>query len=67
VVALKFTPHTEYDELQKTISVYFRDGDFQFEKISEKIDLLVDQEGSIIGCRLHVAGEFQKIVLDDFK
>jgi len=64
---LKFTPHTEYDEFKKTISVHFKDGDFQFEKISEKIDLMTDNQGSIVGCRLHVAGEFRKIALDDFK
>ena len=65
---MNFSPHTEYDEFQKIISVRLKDGVVsKIEKIADKIDILVDQEGSTIGCRLHIAGDFRRILLDDFK
>jgi hypothetical protein len=56
------------DEKLKSIDVVFEAGDFQTQKINEKIEIFkCNSSDKLVGCRIYIAGEFIKITPDDFK
>jgi hypothetical protein len=61
-------PYFTFNEKLKSIDVVFEAGEFQTQKINEKIDFFKCTSSSkLIGCRIYIAGEFIKITPDDFK
>lgn len=61
-------PYFTFNEKLKSIDVVFETGEFQTQKINEKIEFFkCSSSGKLVGCRIYIAGEFIKITPDDFK
>jgi hypothetical protein len=61
-------PYFTFNEKLKSIDVVFEAGDFQTQKINEKIEIFkCNSSDKLVGCRIYIAGEFIKITPDDFK
>jgi len=61
-------PYFIFNEKLKSIDVVFEKGEFQTQKINEKIEIFkCNSSDKLVGCRIYIAGEFIKITPDDFK